>query len=144
MKKCDYDHINDKRKFKGSYIPQLYLIYCILKANPIFLILCRKIYNQEAEQSPGGYIYSFADTMIKDYFDILTSFVGEGLSLQNISDEKRKLARRALWYYEFGLKRKDCLFIKDFEKIFVEYYKNESYFTEVYKKILELKQNYII
>lgn len=143
MKKSDYDQIKDKRKFAGSYIPHLYLIYSILKANPEFSILCRKIYDQEAEQAPGGYIYSFADTMIKDYFDILTSFEGEGLSHQNISDEKRKLVHRSLWYYEFGLKRKDSLFIKDFEKVFTEYYKNEPYFTEAYGKILKLKQNYI-
>jgi glycosyltransferase involved in cell wall biosynthesis len=144
MKKQDYDLIKDKRKFAVTYIPHLYMIYCILKANPNFLVLCRKIYDQEAEQSPGGYIYSFADTMIKGYFDILTAFVGEGLSLQNVSDEKRKLARRTLWYYEFGLKRKDLLFIKDFEEIFMEYYKNEPYFSEAYGKVLELKQSYII
>ncbi len=145
LKKSDYDQIKDKRKFGRSYIPHLYLIYSVLKENPNFSVFCRKIYDQEAEQAPGGYIYSFAETMIRDYFDILTSFSGEGegLSLQNISDEKRKLIRRTLWYYEFGLKRKDTLFMKDFEKIFTEYYKDESCFTEAYGKILELKQRYI-
>lgn len=144
LKKSDFDNIEDKRKFIGTRIPQLYLIYCILKANPTFLILCRKIYDKEADQAPGGYIYSFARVMIKGYFDILASFVGEGLTFQNIADEKKKLVRRTLWYYEYGLKRKDSLFVKDFEEIFIEYYKNETYFAETYSRILVLKQNYII
>jgi len=77
--------------------------------------------------------------MIRNYFTILQEFIGKGLTNDNIESEKDNLVARSLWYFEYGLKRKDDIFIKDFEKIFYEFYSNKEYFAEAWNELLTIK-----
>lgn len=56
----------------------------------------------------------------------------------------KKLVGRSLWYFEYGLKRKDKVFTKKFDEIFYEFYHENDYFQQAWSEILELKRRYKI
>lgn len=89
MKREDLYKIDNLEEMIGTYIPQLYWMYAIMAKNPNTLIASYDIYYNEDNNAPGGYIYSFAEVMIKNYFSILNKFNGKGLNKELIEYDKK-------------------------------------------------------
>lgn len=142
MKREEFYRIDNLEKKIGFNIPQLYWICSILEKNPKCLIIDGDVYYQEKDNAPSGYTYSFAEVMIKNYFGILEEFIGRGLNQDTLENEKSSLVRRSLWYFEYGLKRKDEIFIKNFEEIFCDVYKDKEYFKQVWEELLMIKKEF--
>ncbi|MGV8980205.1 glycosyltransferase family 2 protein [Clostridium sp.] len=135
----EFNKIDSVEKRIGSNIPQLYWICSILERISKCTIINSDIYYQEEDNAPGGYTYSFAEVMINNYFTILQEFIGRGLTKENVENEKDNLVARSLWYFEYGLKRKDDIFTKNFEKIFHKFYSDKEYFNEAWNELLAIK-----
>jgi hypothetical protein len=144
IKREDFYDIDNPERMVGTYIPQLYWIYSVIAKNPNILIISIDMYYNEDNNAPGGYIYSFAEVMIENYFSILERFIGKGLNEELIEYDKKRLVDRNLWYFEYGLKTKDKIFIKNFSEVFYKYYHKNDYFPQAWNKILELKEKYKI
>ncbi|MGH4123626.1 MAG: glycosyltransferase family 2 protein [Clostridium sp.] len=142
MNGYEFNKIGLVEKMSQSNLSNLYWICSILEKNSKCTIINSDIYYQEEDNAPGGYTYSFAEVMIKNYFTMLEQFVGRGLNKETIENEKDNLVGRSLWYFEYGLKRKDEVFIKNFEEIFYEFYSDKEYFNEAWKALLAIKEEF--
>ena len=133
----EFNKIDSVDKKNETNLSNIYWIGSILEKNSKCIIINSNIYYQEKNNAPGRYSYSFAEVMIKNYFEILEEFIGKGLYKETIESEKDNLVARSLWYLEYGLKRKDALFTKNFEGIFYEFYKDKPYFKQAWEELLK-------
>ncbi|MDQ0087037.1 acetyltransferase-like isoleucine patch superfamily enzyme/glycosyltransferase involved in cell wall biosynthesis [Paenibacillus anaericanus] len=132
--------IDSSTRFIELYINQVYLQFSILAMDPNFCVYHQKLFGSSGNMSGG---YNFAEVFIKNYLEVLNYFGDKGLDPTVIAAEKSKIVYTfLLWWYGHMLSNKlEQLQPDKFEPIFIEAYKNEPYFPDIYKQILEIKSS---
>ena len=136
--RTEYEKIEEPFKFIDTCFNQIYLQFSILLNNPNFVLINSPFFDYEGND-PNG--YNFGKVFIKSYLDILDYFKNYGLKEENIKKDKLKILESTIipWYKGI-VSRKMDIDINDFEKYFIDYYKSETYFQEVYKMIKDIKE----
>lgn len=138
MRKREFEQIPTPELFVGSNLIQVYLEFSILGITSDYCVYRRKLLTSSGKITGG---YSFAQTFIKSYLNILNYFLDKGLSEAALAAEKKHIAYSfLLWWYNYMLENKlEQLQPGDFEEILLEAYHNESYFDDLYAHIKSIQ-----
>lgn len=130
MRKREFAQLPTPELFVGSNLNQVYLTFSILGITPDYCVYRRKLLTSSGKIEGG---FSFAQTFIQSYLNILNYFLDKGLSEEALAAEKKHIAYSfLLWWYNYILENNlQQLQPKDFEEVLIEAYHNESYFTDL-------------
>ncbi|MEK3716556.1 MULTISPECIES: glycosyltransferase [unclassified Paenibacillus] len=134
MRRKEFEQIPTPELFIGSNLIQVYLEFSILGITPDYCVYRRKLLTSSGKITGG---YSFAQTFIHSYLNILNYFLDKGLSEAALAAEKKHIAYSfLLWWYNYLLENNlQQLQPADFEEVLVEAYRNESYFEDLHTHI---------
>lgn len=139
LRKSEFDKLETPDKFMASKFNQAYIQYSILENNPNFCVVNDAAFFY-ACNPPSG--YNFGEVFMKNYLSILEYFEDKGLSKDFISKDKLKILGTTVFpWYQRILKQKLPLDVSNFEEIFIENYKDEPYFNEMFNVIKYIQQN---
>lgn len=138
MRKREFVQIPTPELYVGSNLIQVYLEFSILGITPDYCVYRRKLLTSSGKITGG---YSFAQTFIKSYLNILNYFLDKGLSEEALASEKKHIAYSfLLWWYNYMLENKlEQLQPGDFEEVLIEAYHNELYFEDLYSHIKSIQ-----
>ncbi|WP_405117065.1 glycosyltransferase [Paenibacillus sp. FSL K6-1217] len=144
MRRKEYEQIPTKELFINSNLIQVYLEFSILEITPDYCVYRRKLLTS-SDKITGG--YSFAQTFITSYLNVLNYFRDRGLSEAALAAEKKHIAYTfLLWWYNYMLERNlQQLQPGDFEEVLTAAYRNELYFDDLHGhiKAIQARHHYI-
>ena len=141
-----YRQLNDEERFSDTYLNQVYIQLEMLKTHPSFAVLST-IYLAEGtgEANIGKVIpmqerSCLANVFIKQYFDILNSYVGDGenqLTEEDIKFDKRYIMEAFFlpWCYNITHSISVWKIDDNVMDIIHEYYKDEPYYNDLKNQI---------
>ena len=144
VKKDEYDKIEDKNKYFDSEINQVYIQMELLKKNNKFCIIEAPLFGVDSgSHNNKENQYNFAEVFIKYYLDIISDYVGKGLSIKTYKNEKKILLDNMIlpWIKIISDKRV-ALRLDNLLEYYNKYYQDEEYYTEklsIINSILEKK-----
>lgn len=144
IRRQEFEQVPAPDLFLHSNLNQVYLEFSVLGITPDYCVYRRKLLTS-SDKITGG--YSFAQTYINSYLNILNYFLDKGLDAEVMAAEKQHIANSfLLWWYNYLLE-KDLQQLQpgDFEEIFTAAYCNEPYFDDLYAhlKAIQAKHQYI-
>jgi len=140
----EYLKIEDRDLFVEKNFNQVYLQYSILKNNSQYCVINNSIFYYLGSLNMPLEV-SWAKIFIKNYIDVINYFKDNDLTSEEISiDKKRILEEVILPRYTLALRGLISINYSDFEDVFIEYYKEESYFEYFHNLIKDLQKKYII
>lgn len=135
-----YNKIPDKDLFDDSYIPQIYVIYRLLSINNKYMSFNGNYLRLSGAATTA---YDYGEVFMNNYFGILKHFIPYGLSMEAIKAEKAKILTRFIVpYYKKRQEKPVAIRMQDVVPCFVKNYKDEPYFEEYYKILLEIQKDY--
>ncbi|HEX3029564.1 MAG TPA: glycosyltransferase [Clostridia bacterium] len=144
LKSSEYHKIEDKEKFLGSELNQVYLLFTIIEGNSNGCVVNDSMFRYASNLSGG---YEWPRIFIQGYLELLDYFRSRGsISEEMIRFEKERMLKQNIlkWFVifsrenrlkEFGM---ECL-----DKYLLKYYNCEPYFQEFYKTIKAIRSGKI-
>ncbi|NOU81558.1 glycosyltransferase [Paenibacillus sp. LMG 31459] len=134
MRRKEFEQIPTPDLFFHSNLNQVYLEFSILNITPDYCVYRRKLLSSSGKITGG---YSFAQTFINSYLNILNYFLDKGLEASALAAEKKHIAYTfLLWWYNYMLERHlEQLKPGDFEEIFTAAYRDEAYFGDLQARV---------
>lgn len=135
-----YTLITEKNRFIDSMIPHIYLIYRLISINPKYMCFYGRFLKQSGAATTA---YNYGEVYMNNYFQILEFFMQYGLNESYIKNEKHRILTRFIVPYY--LKRKDtpvAIKMQDVVHCYIQNYKDEPYFEEYYKVLLDIQKQY--
>lgn len=137
LRKEDFEQIKEPFLYIDSSLNQAYVQYEILTQNPHFCVVNRRIFNFSGNPPAG---YNLGEVVFRSYQTILRHFVAKGLTEEDIRQEKKaSLFNYILPWYNGIMRDHAPVVTEDFEKIFKEFYEEESYLDDVLQHIAAIK-----
>lgn len=142
MRRKEFEQIAAPELFIHSNLIQVYLELSILEINPDYCVYHRKLL-ASSDKVAGG--YSFAQTFINSYLDILNHFLYTGLDAAVLAAEKKQIAHTfLLWWYNYMLEKNlEQLQPGDFAQIFVAAYQDESYYPDLHERLHRIQAKHL-
>ncbi|MDF2924158.1 MAG: hypothetical protein K0R57_3072 [Paenibacillaceae bacterium] len=128
LRREDLERVEEADLFLSSSLNQLYLQYAVLEKNPRFCIVNNNMFTYADLSSDE---YNFGEVFLRSYQLILLSFVGRGLTQEDIAREKRQtLFGYAIPKLSRIIGEKRVADTDHFLNIYTELYKDEPYYEE--------------
>lgn len=139
LRREDLIKVETPDRFLDSSFNQMYIQLSILQQNPRFCIINRSMY-QFAANEPSG--YNFGNVVFRSYQTILSYFVGKGLTMQDIRNDKRQaLFNKIIPWFNGIVSYRMTTNTEGFEDLFIQYYQDEPYFESTLQLIRSIRAN---
>lgn len=153
FRKKYYDEIKDKKKFYYTSLNQVYQQLEIIKKHPHYSYINYCNFCPDSGEAGNNEITGFkkeeqntlCGIFIRNYYDILESYVGKGISVAALKKEKLIKANKALarLYAMADEPFKSVWGVDDdMEEIFQERYSEEPYYEELKARLKEIREIY--
>lgn len=137
LRREDLEKLEEPDLFIHSSFNQLYLQYAILENNPQFCIMNSSMFTYAGISSDA---YNFGEVVFRSYQSILKHFVGRGLTLDDLIQEKRRtLYGYAIPWFRQIITTKMIANTDRFEEIYTEHYRDEPYYEEALAIIASIR-----
>ena len=141
-----YRQLNDEERFSATFLNQVYIQLEMLTAHPSFVVLSILYLAEGTGEANIGKVIPMqersclANVFIKQYFDILNSYVGDGenqLTEENIKFDKRHVMEAFFlpWCYNITHSISVWKIDDNVMDIIHDYYKDEPYYNDLKNQI---------
>lgn len=140
IKKDTFTKIEDKDKFIGSGIYQVYLEMEMLKANPDFCLLGGHYLSPRSGMG-GRNGYNLGEYLLKNYLTLISSYKQFGFSDDAYRAEKHYLLLNIIFPVALERSRKrNTLSLDGLDDMITEFYSDENYYKEALEYVKTLLQ----